>query len=127
MRCFVFSWGRYASLKQFPGNGCRSNSGCGKLENKLYHSSGSTNYYKINDSDLDELIEAARQTTDQDARKAMYKEAMEIILDWGVELPVYQRSEATIFSSERVDTTTIPNDMTPYWTYQSEINKIALK
>ena len=94
---------------------------------QLYDSNGSTNYYKINDSDLDELIEAARQTTDQDARKAMYKEAMEIILDWGVELPVYQRSEATIFSSERVDTTTIPNDMTPYWTYQSEINKIALK
>ena len=94
---------------------------------QLYDSNGSSNYYKINDSDLDELIEAARQTTDQDARKAMYKEAMEIILDWGVELPVYQRSEATIFSSERVDTTTIPNDMTPYWTYQSEINKIALK
>ena len=94
---------------------------------QLYDSNGSTNYYKINDSDLDELIEAARQTTDQDDRKAMYKEAMEIILDWGVELPVYQRSEATIFSSERVDTTTNPNDMTPYWTYQSEINKIALK
>ncbi len=94
---------------------------------QLYDSNGSTNYYKINDADLDELIEAARQTTDQDDRKAMYKEAMEIILDWGVELPVYQRSEATIFSSERVDTTTIPNDMTPYWTYQSEINKIALK
>lgn len=94
---------------------------------QLYDSNGSTNYYKINDSDLDELIEAARQTTDQDARKAMYKEAMEIILDWGVELPVYQRSEATIFSSERIDTATIPNDMTPYWTYQSEINKIALK
>ena len=94
---------------------------------QLYDSNGSTNYYKINDSDLDELIEAARQTTDQDARKAMYKEAMEIILDWGVELPVYQRSESAIFSSERIDTATIPNDLTPYWTYQSEINTIALK
>ena len=94
---------------------------------QLYDSKGSTNYYQINDADLDELIEAARQTTDQDSRKAMYKEAMEIILDWGVELPVYQRSEATIFSSERIDTATIPTDMTPYWTYQSEINKIALK
>lgn len=94
---------------------------------QLYDSKGSTNHYQINDSDLDELIEAARQTTDQDARKAMYKEAMEIILDWGVELPVYQRSEATIFSSERIDTATIPTDMTPYWTYQSEINTIALK
>ena len=94
---------------------------------QLYDSKGSTNYYQINDPDLDELIEAARQTTDQDDRKAMYKEAMEIILDWGVELPVYQRSESAIFSSERIDTATIPNDLTPYWTYQSEINTIALK
>ena len=94
---------------------------------QLYDSKGSTNYYEINDPDLDELIIAARQTTDQEARKAMYKEAMEIILDWGVELPVYQRSESAIFSSERIDTATIPNDLTPYWTYQSEINTIALK
>lgn len=94
---------------------------------QLYHSSGSTNYYGIDDEDLDDLIMAARQTTDQDSRKAMYKDAMEIILDWGVELPVYQRSDCTIFSSERVDTSTIPADMTPYWTYLSEIDKIALK
>ena len=94
---------------------------------QLYHSKGSTNYYKINDPALDELIIAARQTTDQEARKAMYKEAMEIILDWGVELPVYQRSDATIFSSERLDISTIPQDMTPYWTFLSEIDKIQAK
>ena len=88
---------------------------------------GSTNYYEINDADLDELIIAARQTTDQEARKAMYKEAMEIILDWGVELPVYQRSEATIFSSERIVVDSIPKDMTPYWTYLSEIEQIQVQ
>ena len=93
---------------------------------QLYHSSGSTNYYAINDADLDELIMAARQTTDQEARKAMYKEAMEIILDWGVELPVYQRSEATIFSTERINIDTIAKDQTPYWTYKSELNDLAL-
>ena len=93
---------------------------------QLYDSKGSTNYYQINDADLDELIETARQTTDQDARKAMYKEAMEIILDWGVELPVYQRSEATIFSTERVNIDTIAKDQTPYWTYKSELNNLEL-
>ena len=93
---------------------------------QLYHSSGSTNYYAIDDADLDELIMAARQTTDQEARKAMYKEAMEIILDWGVELPVYQRSEATIFSTERVNIDTIAKDQTPYWTYKSELNNLEL-
>ena len=94
---------------------------------QLYHSKGSTNYYEINDPDLDELIIAARQTTDQEARKAMYKEAMEIILDWGVELPVYQRSEASIFSSERIVVDSIPKDMTPYWTYLSEIDQIQVQ
>ena len=93
---------------------------------QLYHSQGATNYYNIDDADLDELIMAARQTTDQEARKAMYKEAMEIILDWGVELPVYQRSEATIFSTERVNIATIAKDMTPYWTYMSELNTMEL-
>ena len=93
---------------------------------QLYHSNGSTNYYAIDDADLDELIMAARQTTDQEARKAMYKEAMEIILDWGVELPVYQRSEATIFSTERVNIDTIAKDQTPYWTYKAELNNTEL-
>ena len=64
--------------------------------------------------------------TDQEARKAMYKEAMEIILDWGVELPVYQRSEATIFSTERVNIDTIAKDQTPYWTYKAELNNLEL-
>ena len=93
---------------------------------QLYHSQGATNYYPINDADLDELIMAARQTTDQEVRKTMYKEAMEIILDWGVELPVYQRSEATIFSTERVNIDTIAKDQTPYWTYKSELNNLEL-
>ena len=93
---------------------------------QLYHSQGATNYYTINDTDLDELIMAARATTDQEVRKTMYKEAMDIILDWGVELPVYQRSEATIFSSERVNIDTIAKDQTPYWTYKSELNNLEL-
>ena len=93
---------------------------------QLYHSQGATNYYTINDTDLDELIMAARATTDQEVRKTMYKEAMDIILDWGVELPVYQRSEATIFSTERVNIDTIAKDQTPYWTYKSELNNLEL-
>ncbi len=93
---------------------------------QLYHSQGSTNYYKINDPDLDALIEAARQTTDTESRRAMYKEAMNIILDWGVELPVYQRSECNIFSTERINTATLTPDMTPYWKWYSDIQTMEL-
>ena len=94
---------------------------------QLYHSQGSTNYYQINDSDLDEYITTARQSDDQSYRKGLYKAAMEIIMDWGVELPVYQRSEAYVVSSERVDISSLPSDMTPYWGWKSEAQNIVMK
>ena len=94
---------------------------------QLYHSQGSTNYYQIDDPDLDELIEAGRQTLDTESRKPIYKEAMDIILDWGVELPVYQRSECTLVSSERVNVESVVKDQTPYWTWKDEIEKLELK
>lgn len=93
---------------------------------QLYHSQGSTNYYKINDADLDEQIMLARQSTEQTYRKGLYKAAMEIIMDWGVELPVYQRSDCNIFSSERVNVSTLPTDMTPYWGWSNEVENIEL-
>ena len=94
---------------------------------QLYHSQGSTNYYCINDANLDELIEAGRQTLDTESRKTSYKEAMDIILDWGVELPCYQRSECTLVSSERVNIDTVVPDQSPYYTWKDEIEKLELK
>ncbi len=94
---------------------------------QLYHSKGSTNYYQINDEDLDELIVDARSSTDETFRKGLYKAAMEIIMDWGVEVPVYQRSEAYIVSTERVDVSSLPTDMTPYWGWSDEIENIVVK
>ena len=93
---------------------------------QLYASEGSTNYYKIADPDLDELILEARTSDDQEARKPMYLEAMNIVLDWGVELPVYQRSESTLFSTERVKIDSIAKDQTPYWPWISEVEKVEL-
>ena len=94
---------------------------------QLYHSEGSTNYYQIADDELDDLIETARMSTDQSYRKSLYKAAMEIIMDWGVEVPIYQRSEAYAVSTERVDTTTLPTDMTPYWGWANEVEKLMVK
>ncbi len=94
---------------------------------QLYHSQGSTNYYRIADDELDELIMAGRQSTDQTYRKAIYQAAMEIIMDWAVEIPVYQRSDCALFSSERVNIDTVPNDMTPYWGWMAEVETLEMK
>ncbi|MCM1038756.1 MAG: ABC transporter substrate-binding protein [Ruminococcus sp.] len=94
---------------------------------QLYHSQGSTNYYQIADDELDELIEAGRLSTDQTYRKGLYKAAMEIIMDWGVELPIYQRSDCLLISSERVNVESFPTDMTPYWGWSSEVQNLEMK
>ena len=93
---------------------------------QLYHSEGSTNYYRIADDELDELIMAGRQSTDQTYRKSIYQAAMEIIMDYAVEIPVYQRSECCLVSTERVNVDTLPKDMTPYWSWKSELETLEL-
>lgn len=88
--------------------------------------SSNSNHYQIQDEKLDELIMTARSTTDQAFRKATYKDALELIMSWGVELPTYQRQEATLFSTERVNVDTIPGDMTPYYGWAAEIHNLEL-
>ena len=85
-----------------------------------------SNYYHIQDADLDELIADARVSDDNTYRKSAYKECMEIILDWAVEIPVYQRENFVIYSTERVNTDTITKDPTPFYDWKSEIYNIEL-
>lgn len=94
---------------------------------QLYHSEGSTNYYQIADDELDEIIMTARASTDQEYRKALYQAAMEVVMDWAVEIPVYQRSECVLISSERVEVGSLPTDMTPYWGWGAEIETVSVK
>ncbi|MBQ3575140.1 MAG: ABC transporter substrate-binding protein, partial [Clostridia bacterium] len=84
------------------------------------------NHYQIVDAELDELIIAGRSSADNDFRKATYKNAMEIILDWGVELPLYQRKDCTITSSIRINNDTMPKDMTPYLVWYGESENLAV-
>lgn len=91
---------------------------------QLYHSQGSTNYYHILSDELDELIMEGRAHTDNTVRKGIYQATMEIIMDYAVELPVYQRSECTLFSTQRIDLTTLQPDMTPYWTWKAGLDTI---
>ena len=101
---------------------------------QVYHSSnivglpGSTesNHYSIQDAKLDELIMAARESADQSYRKATYKQCLDIILDWGVEIPTYQRQNAVIFSTERVNMETMTPDITTFYGWFSEIENIEV-
>lgn len=100
---------------------------------QVYHSRNAngentnSNHYQIVDDKLDDLIIQGRTSSDTDFRKATYKEAMEVIMDWGVELPTYQRKDCYVVSTIRIDTDTMPSDMTPYWGWDAEIDSLATK
>lgn len=96
---------------------------------QIYHSNGGSNEksYWLKDAQLDELIEMARQSTDQTYRKTLYKEALDIVADWAVEIPMYQRQNCIIFSTERINMDTVTPDITTYWTWRNDIEKLEMK
>ena len=102
---------------------------------QVYHSSNivglpgssESNHYHIADSELDSLIMAARTSDDQSYRKATYKACLDIILDWAVEIPIYQRQNCFLFSNERIDMETVTPDITTYWGWMNEVEKIVMK
>ena len=94
---------------------------------QIYHPEGGSNYmYAVNDDELSQLIMDARATTDQTYRKAMYKACLDIIIDWAVEIPVYQRQNAIVFSTERVNMDTVTPDITTFYGWMAEIQNIEL-
>ncbi|MGM9586770.1 MAG: ABC transporter substrate-binding protein [Candidatus Limivicinus sp.] len=88
---------------------------------------GGSNYmYAIADEELDQLILDARASTDQTYRKAMYKACLDIVIDLAVEIPVYQRQNAIIFSTERVNMDTVTPDITTFYGWMAEVQNIEL-
>ena len=91
------------------------------------HQGGSNYMYCIADADLDTMIMQARESLDQSYRKTMYKACLDTVVDWAVEVPVYQRQNAIIFSTERVNMETVTPDITTFYGWMSEIENTELK
>lgn len=100
---------------------------------QIYHSSNivglggsDSNHYHIQDATLDQLIIDARQSDDQSFRKATYKQALDIIIDWAVEIPDYQRQNCVIFSTQRINISTITPDITTFWGWLNDIELLEM-
>ena len=100
---------------------------------QVYHSTNAhgegtnSNHYSVDDAELDTLIEEGRASADTEYRKSVYRDAMNIIMDWGCELPLYQRKDCTVASTERIVIDTLPHDMTPYWGWYAEVQALELQ
>jgi peptide/nickel transport system substrate-binding protein len=100
---------------------------------QIYHSTNvvgeggsDSNHYHIRDLDMDQLIVDARLSADQAYRKAVYKQVLDTIMDWAVELPTYNRSNLIIFSTERINIDTLTPDITTYWGWLNDIHLVEM-
>ena len=95
---------------------------------QVYHSEGGSAYmYRIYNKELDEMIMDARSSTNQQYRKAIYKECLDFIVDYAVEIPIYQRQDCNLFSAERINVDTIMKDQTTFYQYANEIQTLMMK
>lgn len=100
---------------------------------QVYHSSGvvgeggsDSNHYHIRSAELDQLIVDARASDDQSYRKSVYKQCLDIIADWAVELPTYQRQNCIIFSTQRINIDTLTPDITTFWGWMHDIELLEM-
>lgn len=85
-----------------------------------------SNHYHIDDPELNELIMEARTSDDQAFRKATYKQCLDIIVDWAVEIPAYQRQNCIIFSTQRINIDTLTPDITTFWGWMNDIELLEM-
>lgn len=85
------------------------------------------NYYEIADSDLDEYIEEAMETTGLKKSVHLYNQCYDKVMEWAVQVPMYQERDITIFSSSRINMETILPDITTYYSWTNEIHTVEMK
>lgn len=93
----------------------------------IYHTAGVySDMYGIEDNTLSGYLEEARNISKQSTREKLYKKSYDIILDWAVEVPVYQKQNAIIYSTERILANTLTPDMTVYYGWMDEVHNIQM-
>ena len=67
-----------------------------------YGSSGSYNYYKLRDSDLDGVIKSLPQAKSLSARTKLYTRIFQRIIRDAVEVPIYQKQCGIVYNAEKI-------------------------
>ena len=66
--------------------------------------------------ELSQKIDDARATNEQQERKEIYSEALDLVMELAVEMPTYQRKDMSAYNADLLDasTMTADEDLTPY-------------
>lgn len=94
--------------------------------NAVYASNGGANRYGFSDPELEEMLTEANAATDLNVRKELYQNCLERVIDWAVEVPLYQSQGSVVFNNELIDATTFPADLTASYSWLREVEHISL-
>lgn len=93
---------------------------------QLYHSKSNDNPYRLKNEKLDKLLMDARSTLNIEERKPIYAEALDLIMEEAIEMPVYQRKTMVVFNTDNIDVESITKDQTPFYKWNREIEKLKM-
>ena len=79
--------------------------------------------------DLSDIIDKARETLDENQRKAYYAQALDMVMELAVELPTYQRSDLFAYNTNIIDASTLTPaaDLTPFNGPMAKLWEVGLK
>ena len=90
-----------------------------------YTKKGGSNRTWVQDPELDKMLAQTMKILDLEERKAHVAKELDFIMSWATYMPVYQRSNLLVYSSN-VNTDTIPANTSTYYDYRNELEKIEL-
>lgn len=77
-------------------------------------------------TELSEVIDAARETTNQKIRADYYSTALDLVMELAVELPTYQRNDLFAYNANKIDVSTFNQDTSPFKGLTADMHLISL-
>lgn len=96
---------------------------CDKKEQ--YYTGSGQNKFKVSDAKLDDLLDKISVCVDQDERKKLVADMLDVAMDLAFEYPVYQRKNIIAYNSDTVNMDTIP-EATAFYDYEDELWQVDI-
>ena len=92
-----------------------------------YASTATGNYFGIRDVEMDREMAKLQTFLTSDERRDSYGKCVERLSEWAVEVPICEYQQALLFSSSRIKSNSIPENLTPYYDWMNEVQKMEMK
>ena len=84
------------------------------------------NIYAIADDKLDGYLAKLKETSDPAEKIKLSRSIMDVVSDWGVEVPCYQLNNYYVYNANTLKVESIPRDLTAYHSWLDEVINVEV-